>query len=138
MSDISIYETNSGSIEVRLERETVWLSQEQMAALFGSGTLGLTKHLSNVFTRGELEEGSNVQNMHIAGGKTGQIFNLDVIISVGYRVKSPQGDPFPPMGHPHSARAPHPRVYPQSPAVRSQCPRVGSGPATGAKSRAQP
>jgi hypothetical protein len=66
MSEISIYETSSGSIEVRLERETVWLSQEQMGQLFGRERSVITKHVRNVFAEGELEEGSNVQNMHIA------------------------------------------------------------------------
>lgn len=95
MSDISIYETTSGSIEVRLERDTVWLSQEQMGTLFGRERSVITKHVRNVFTEGELEEGSNVQNMHIAGSdKPVRFYNLDVIISVGYRVKSPQGTRF--------------------------------------------
>ncbi|MCC6967824.1 MAG: hypothetical protein IT391_16245 [Nitrospira sp.] len=66
MSEISIYETTSGSIEVRLERDTVWLSQEQMGTLFGRERSVITKHVRNVFTEGELAEGSNVQNMHIA------------------------------------------------------------------------
>jgi len=95
MSEISIYETTSGSIEVRLERDTVWLSQEQMGTLFGRERSVITKHVRNVFSEGELEEGSNVQNMHIAGSdKPVRFYNLDVIISVGYRVKSPQGTRF--------------------------------------------
>ncbi|MCW5787312.1 MAG: virulence protein RhuM/Fic/DOC family protein [Nitrospira sp.] len=95
MSEISIYETTSGSIEVRLERDTVWLSQEQMGMLFGRERSVITKHVRNVFSEGELEEGSNVQNMHIAGSdKPVRFYNLDVIISVGYRVKSPQGTRF--------------------------------------------
>ncbi len=95
MSEISIYETTSGSIEVRLERDTVWLSQEQMGTLFGRERSVITKHVRNVFSEGELEEGSNVQNMHIAGSdKPVKFYNLDVIISVGYRVKSPQGTRF--------------------------------------------
>ncbi len=95
MSEISIYETTSGSIEVQLERDTVWLSQEQMGTLFGRERSVITKHVRNVFSEGELEEGSNVQNMHIAGSdKPVRFYNLDVIISVGYRVKSPQGTRF--------------------------------------------
>ncbi len=95
MSEISIYETTSGSIEVRLERDTVWLSQEQMGTLFWRERSVITKHVRNVFSEGELEEGSNVQNMHIAGSdKPVRFYNLDVIISVGYRVKSPQGTRF--------------------------------------------
>ena len=84
MSEIGIYETTSGSIEVRLERDTVWLSQEQMGTLFGRERSVITKHVRNVFTEGELEEGSNVQNMHIAGSdKPVKFHSLDVIISVG-------------------------------------------------------
>ena len=95
MSEISIYETTSGSIEVRLERETVWLSQEQMGQLFGRERSVISKHIRNVFVEGELDEGGNVQNMHIAGSdKPVRFYNLDVIISVGYRVKSPQGTRF--------------------------------------------
>ncbi len=95
MSEISIYEATNGSIEVRLERDTVWLSQEQMGTLFGRDRSVITKHVRNVFTEGELEEKSNVQNMHIAGSdKPVRFYNLDVIISVGYRVKSPQGTRF--------------------------------------------
>ena len=95
MSEISIYQATNGSIEVRLERDTVWLSQEQMGMLFGRERSVITKHVRNVFSEGELEEGSNVQNMHIAGSdKPVRFYNLDVIISVGYRVKSPQGTRF--------------------------------------------
>ena len=63
MSEISIYETNSGSIEVRLERETVWLSQEQMAALFDVQKAAVSKHLRNIFASGELERDSTVSKM---------------------------------------------------------------------------
>ena len=66
MSEISIYEATNGRIEVRLERDTVWLSQEQMGMLFGRERSVITKHVRNVFTEGELEEESNVQNMHIS------------------------------------------------------------------------
>jgi len=95
MSEISIYETTGGSIEVRLERDTVWLSQEQMGTLFRRERSVITKHVRNVFAEGELDEGGNVQNMHIAGSdKPVRFYNLDVIISVGYRVKSAQGTRF--------------------------------------------
>lgn len=63
MSEISIYETNSGSIEVRLERDTVWLSQEQMAALFDVQKAAVSKHLKNIFSSGELERDSTVSKM---------------------------------------------------------------------------
>lgn len=95
MIEISIYETESGAIEVRLEQDTVWLRQEQMGELFGRERSVISKHLRNVFADGELDEKSNVQNLHIAGSdKPVRFYNLDVIISVGYRVKSPQGTRF--------------------------------------------
>ncbi len=95
MTDITIYQTENGTVEVRLEQDTVWLRQEQMSQLFGRERSVITKHLRNVFAEGELEEESNVQNLHIAGSdKPVKFYNLDVIISVGYRVKSQQGTRF--------------------------------------------
>lgn len=92
MADIAIYESPGGIIEVRLERETVWLSQAQLSELFGRERSVITKHLRNLFEDGELEEKSNVQNLHIAGSdKPVRLYNLDVVISVGYRVKSREG-----------------------------------------------
>ena len=90
-ADILIYQAEDGTAmaEVRLAAETVWLSQEQMAALFGRERSVISKHLRNVFAEGELDEKSNVQNLHIAGSdKPVRFYNLDVIISIGYRVKS--------------------------------------------------
>ncbi|MCA9468297.1 MAG: DNA-binding protein, partial [Nitrospira sp.] len=63
MNEISIYETPNGTIEVRLERETIWLSQEQMATLFDVQKAAISKHLKNIFTSGELERGSTVSKM---------------------------------------------------------------------------
>ena len=95
MADITIYQTENGTVEVRLEQDTVWLRQEQMSELFGRERSVITKHLRNVFAEGELDEESNVQNLHIAGSdKPVRFYNLDVIISVGYRVKSQQGTRF--------------------------------------------
>lgn len=92
---IAIYQADNGSVEVRLQSETVWLRQEQMTQLFGRERSVITKHIKNVFAEGELEEKSNVQNLHIAGSdKPVKFYNLDVIISVGYRVKSVQGTRF--------------------------------------------
>lgn len=96
-ADILIYQAEDGTAmaEVRLAAETVWLSQEQMAALFGRERSVISKHLRNVFAEGELDEKSNVQNLHIAGSdKPVRFYNLDVIISIGYRVKSRQGTRF--------------------------------------------
>jgi prophage maintenance system killer protein len=94
---IAIYQTENGHIhiEVRLQQDMVWLRQEQMAELFGRERSVITKHIRNVFDEGELDEKSNVQNLHIAGSaKPVKFYNLDVIISVGYRVKSQQGTQF--------------------------------------------
>ena len=95
MSDIAIFEGAKGEIQVQLEKETVWLRQDQMAVLFGRERSVITRHIGNVFKEGELEEKSNVQNMHIANSdKPVKSYSLDVIISVGYRVKSQQGTRF--------------------------------------------
>lgn len=94
-SEIIIYQSDTAQVEVQLQGETVWLRQEQMAELFGRERSVITKHLRNVFAEGELDEKSNVQNLHIAGSdKPVRFYNLDVIISVGYRVKSQQGTRF--------------------------------------------
>jgi prophage maintenance system killer protein len=85
-------------LEVALEQETVWLSQAQMCELFGRERSVITKHIRNVFNEGELERDSVCANFaHTAAdGKSYQVdyFNLDVIISVGYRVKSQRGVQF--------------------------------------------
>ncbi|OGS81550.1 MAG: cytochrome C biogenesis protein CycH [Gallionellales bacterium GWA2_55_18] len=94
---IAIYQTNDGQtrIDVRMEQDSVWLRQEQMGELFERERSVITKHLRNIFIEGELEEKSNVQNLHIAGSdKPVKLYNLDVIISVGYRVKSIAGTRF--------------------------------------------
>ena len=92
MTEIAIYQTPAGEVEVRLDRETVWLRLEQMAELFGRDRTVVGRHVRNVFADGELERESNVQNLHIASSdKPVGLFSLDVIISVGYRVKSPEG-----------------------------------------------
>lgn len=90
-SEIVIYQTKDGksSVEVQLHAETVWLQQDQISNLFGRERSVITKHIKNIFQDGELEEETNVQNLHIAGSdKPVKIYNLDVVISVGYRVKS--------------------------------------------------
>jgi prophage maintenance system killer protein len=96
-SSVLIYQAKDGSAmtEVRLDGETVWLRQEQMSQLFGRERSVITKHVRNVFAEGELDEESNVQNLHIAGSdKPVKFYNLEVIISVGYRVKSVEGTRF--------------------------------------------
>ena len=97
-TDIEIYQGDNGTVEVRLEAETVWLRQEQMSQLFGRERSVISKHLRNVFSEGELVANSVCAKFaHTAAdGKTYQVehFNLDVIISIGYRVKSIQGTRF--------------------------------------------
>jgi len=94
---IILYQSPDGktALDVHLEHDTVWLSQKQLAELFQRERSVITKHIRNVFAEGELDEKSNVQNMHIAfSDKPVVLYNLDVIISVGYRVKSQQGTRF--------------------------------------------
>lgn len=105
-SDILIYQNQDGNIkiDVRLEEETVWLTQDQMATLFGKGRSTITEHISNIFSEGELNEKVVCRNFRLTtphgaiAGKTQEKevkhYNLDVIISVGYRVKSAQGTQF--------------------------------------------
>lgn len=98
--DVVLYHAEDGRVqlEVRLQQESVWLTQEQMAELFGRERSVITKHLRNVFKEGELEEPAvSAKFAHTAAdGKTYQVlvYNLDVIISVGYRVKSQRGTQF--------------------------------------------
>ena len=97
IGEVFIYETASGesNLEVKLEQETVWLTQKQLALLFDRDRSVITKHLKNIFQSGELEEKSNVQKMHIPDSdKPVSFYNLDVIISVGYRVNSKRGTQF--------------------------------------------
>jgi len=97
MSLVEIFKSEDSNIELRvsLEENTVWLSQAQMVELFGRERSVITKHINNIFKEDELEEKSNVQILHIANSdKPVKFFNLDVIISVGYRVKSQRGVQF--------------------------------------------
>lgn len=92
MSEIAIYQHQDGSIDVHVERETVWLTQEQMGILFGRDRTVIGRHVNAILRDGELDQKSNVQKMHIPpADKPTAFYNLDVVISVGYRVKSPEG-----------------------------------------------
>lgn len=99
-SEIIIYQTEDGlaKIDVRLENETVWLSLDQMAELFQRDKSTISRHIKNIFSEGELIRDSVVANYATTAtdGKTYQVdyYNLDVIISVGYRVKSHRGTQF--------------------------------------------
>lgn len=94
---IVIYQTKDGqtSIEVKLENETVWLSANQMATLFDRDEKTIRKHINNVFSEGELEKENNTHFLRVDGVKQPVAFySLDIIISVGYRVKSQRGTQF--------------------------------------------
>ena len=85
------------SLEVKTDGETVWLTQEQMCQLFGRTQSVIARHISNVFREGELPKEGFMQILHKTsqeGGRPVAIYNLDVVISVGYRVKSFQGTRF--------------------------------------------
>lgn len=104
--EIIFYQNTEGNIkiDVRLEEETVWLSQAQIALLFGKGRTTVTEHIANIFKEGELDEKLVCRDFRLTTshgaieGKTQENsvkhYNLDVIISVGYRVKSLQGTQF--------------------------------------------
>ena len=94
--EIVLYQPdNDIRLEVRLDKETVWLTQQQMSELFQKDRSVITRHISNIFKEGELGEKSNVQNLHFPfSDKPTKVYNLDVIISVGYRVKSQRGIQF--------------------------------------------
>lgn len=103
LSEIILYESNEGQtkVEVRFEGETVWLSLNQIADLFQKAKSTISEHIKNVFDEGELEQAATVRKFRTVQ-KEGErevereidFYNLDVIISVGYRVKSQQGTQF--------------------------------------------
>lgn len=91
-----IFGTDSGlQLDIRFEGDTLWMTQAQIAQLFGRDRSVITKHIQNIFDEGELDEQSNVQKMHFARStKPVAIYSLDLIISVGYRVSSAQATQF--------------------------------------------
>lgn len=94
---IEIYQSPTGEteVEVRFDNETVWLSQAQMVQLFGRNQSVISRHIHNAITDGEIDEKSNMQKMHIANSDKPVVFyDLETIISVGYRIKSQQGVAF--------------------------------------------
>ena len=102
-NDIVIYQTEDGQtrIDVRLENDTVWLSQAQMAELFQRTPQNITMHIRNAFKEGELDENSTCKEFlqvqkegHREVMRAVKFYDLDVIISVGYRVKSNRGTAF--------------------------------------------
>lgn len=95
--EIIMYQTEDGltKIETTMAGDTVWLTANQMAELFQRDKSTISRHIKNVFDEGELQRESNVQNLHIPNSdKPVSYYNLDVIISVGYRVKSHRGTQF--------------------------------------------
>ena len=99
-SSLLLYQTEDGQtkIEVRLQDETVWLSQAQLCELFDKDKRTISEHIQNIFKEGELFEESVIRKFRTTAsdGKNYQVnyYNLDVIISVGYRVKSLRGTQF--------------------------------------------
>jgi len=95
--EIVVYQADDGSstIDVKFKDDTVWLPQAKMTELFQRDQSVISRHVNNVFREGELLRESNMQKLHIANSdKPVTYYNLDVIISVGYRVKSKQGTQF--------------------------------------------
>ncbi|OGI38017.1 MAG: hypothetical protein A2140_07900 [Candidatus Muproteobacteria bacterium RBG_16_62_13] len=98
--EVVLYQTADGmaALDVRLAGNTAWLSQKQMSELFGKNVRTVSEHIRNVFKEGELDEPAVIRNFRITAvdGKSydTQFYNLDVIISVGYRVKSRSGTQF--------------------------------------------
>jgi prophage maintenance system killer protein len=96
-NEIVLFETEDHEVKlsVPIDNETVWLTQAQMKELFNVDRTVVTKHINNIFKEDELDEKSNVQILHIANSdRPVKYYNLDVIISVGYRVKSKRGVEF--------------------------------------------
>ena len=95
---IVIYQSEDGltQIDVRLENDTVWLTQAQMAELFQKDQSVIARHIANIFKEGELEKNSNMHILHntLSKYKPTSVYDLDVIISVGYRIKSKRGTAF--------------------------------------------
>lgn len=98
-TEFLLYQSEDGRIriETRMQNETVWLTQDQMAELFGKAKSTINEHIKNIFTEGELLEAEVMRKFGISefSTKPNHFYNLDVIISVGYRVKSLRGTQFP-------------------------------------------
>ena len=103
MSNIEIYKTADGKTEinVKLEKETVWLTQKQMAELFDNTVPNINMHIKNIYKEGELKKDPTIKDFLIVQNEGGREverkishYNLDVIISVGYRIKSQRGTDF--------------------------------------------
>ena len=99
-SEIVLYRPNdSTTLEVRFENETVWLTQQQIAELFGVRQPAISKHISNIYASGELDEGSTYSILEYMGNEGKQryqtkLYSLDLILAVGYRVNSREATGF--------------------------------------------
>jgi hypothetical protein len=100
MSEMLIYQNESGEIkvDVRFEEKSIWLSQKQLSEIFSKSVKTISEHISNIFDEGELDENSVIRNFRTTAsdGKNYDVkyYNLDMIIAIGFRVKSPQGTKF--------------------------------------------
>lgn len=100
MSEMLIYQNESGEIkvDVRFEEKSIWLSQKQLSEIFTKSVKTISEHISNIFDEGELDESSVIRNFRTTAsdGKNYDVkyYNLDMIIAIGFRVKSPQGTKF--------------------------------------------
>lgn len=100
MSEILIYQNESGDIkvDVRFEEKSIWLSQKQLSEIFSKSVKTISEHISNIFDEGELDESSVIRNFRTTAsdGKSYDVkyYHLDMIIAIGFRVKSPQGTKF--------------------------------------------
>lgn len=96
--EIVIYQSEDGQVKVDVlfENETVWLTMDQMSLLFGKAKSTISEHIQNIYAEGELKESETLRKFGISeySTKPTSFYNLDVIISVGYRVKSHQGTQF--------------------------------------------
>ncbi|MDR2906168.1 MAG: virulence RhuM family protein [Helicobacteraceae bacterium] len=96
-SEVVIYRSPNGKIKVdcRIEAETLWLSQAQIAELFGRDQSVISRHIRNIFAEGEADKKSNMRNLHIAkSDKPVAFYSLNVVLAVGYRVKSARATQF--------------------------------------------
>ncbi|HEY4202119.1 MAG TPA: RhuM family protein [Devosiaceae bacterium] len=90
-----VYGTGKGMrLDIRYEGETLWMTQAQIGHLFGRDVSTVSRHIANVFEEGELDEGTSLQKVQTTTGRPASLYNLDVVISVGYRVSSAQATAF--------------------------------------------
>jgi len=90
-----VYGTEKGlRLDIRYEGETLWMTQAQIAELFGRDRTTITRHINNILEEGELDEATYVQKVHLSLGRPTTLYNLDMVISVGYRVSSVQATIF--------------------------------------------